>query len=226
MVDLVHVMQGSCNARATMSFQSFTRADCSNDALNLEDVECRLRDGLPINRPLKTTSSFECYFAGSIATDKYSENQLWGWAPQEEHAGASVFISHQGLQKNRYALPLWRALKNSGVTSFVDERDLPAGGQSDRTMDATLRGSTLVVYVLTRNFLSSSYCMEELHWGLEQRAKFACRMPKVCLPLYIEKKSAGVYCARDSHGLPRGLVSCARCRLLPWPLYSVNARRF
>jgi len=46
-------------------------------------------------------------------------------------------------------------------------------------MNAALRGATLVGYLLTRDFLSSSYCMDLLHWGLDQRPKFACGMPKV-----------------------------------------------
>lgn len=105
---------------------------------------------------------------------------------QEEDAGAAVFISHRGTQKERYALPLKTMLEESGVTTFVDERNLQPGEEADPKMEGQLRGATLVVFLLTPDFLGSSFCMTELQWALEQREKDDSKTPKI-LPVFLKE---------------------------------------
>ena len=77
-----------------------------------------------------------------------------------------VFISHAGQQKSSFAAWLQRELQRHGVTAFLDETSLQLGEAADAEMEAALRSCSIVVAVLTPDFLRSSYCMRELHWAL------------------------------------------------------------
>ncbi len=104
--------------------------------------------------------------------------------------GEMVFISHAGPQKDRYALPLRRDLENRGVTAFVDDRDLPAGGSSGPHMEAACRGAKLVIFLITRDFLQREWCMLELRWALDQRhSKGDRKLPEV-LPVFLPVSGA------------------------------------
>ncbi len=104
---------------------------------------------------------------------------------QADYTGQNVFISHAGPQKDGYALPLWRALCNRGVTTFVDERDLPPGGSSGQHMEAACRKAKLVVFMITRDFLRRACCMVELRWALHQRRSVGDRRLPEILPVFL-----------------------------------------
>lgn len=44
-------------------------------------------------------------------------------------------------------------------------------------MEDACRGAKLVIFVLTKDFLSSSWCMDEMRWTLEERAADLARDP-------------------------------------------------
>eukprot|EP00208_Stichococcus_sp_RCC1054_P004684 CAMPEP_0206138148 /NCGR_PEP_ID=MMETSP1473-20131121/3105_1 /ASSEMBLY_ACC=CAM_ASM_001109 /TAXON_ID=1461547 /ORGANISM="Stichococcus sp, Strain RCC1054" /LENGTH=1759 /DNA_ID=CAMNT_0053531493 /DNA_START=839 /DNA_END=6118 /DNA_ORIENTATION=+ len=125
---------------------------------------------------------------GEIVTDGPARPPELNPLAQEKNAGATVFISHRGTEKDRWALVWRQELKRSGVRTFVDERDLLAAEESDEAMQAQLRGATLVVFILTREFLTSKYCMEELHWALEQRDQSPSKTPRI-LPVFLPPPS-------------------------------------
>ena len=77
-----------------------------------------------------------------------------------------VFISHAGPQKQTIAASLQKDLRARGISTFLDETSLRPGDAADVEMEAALRSCSIVVFVLTHDFLRSSYCMEELHWAL------------------------------------------------------------
>ena len=77
-----------------------------------------------------------------------------------------VFISHAGPQKQTIAASLQRELRACGVSTFLDETSLRPSDAADVEMEAALRSCSIVVFLLTHDFLGSSYCMEELHWAL------------------------------------------------------------
>lgn len=61
---------------------------------------------------------------------------------------------------------LQRELRRHGVSAFLDETSLRLGDAADVGMEAALRSCSIVVVVLTHDYLCSAYCMEELHWAL------------------------------------------------------------
>ena len=77
-----------------------------------------------------------------------------------------VFISHAGPQKASFAAWLQHELCRSGISAFLDETSLRYGDAADVEMEATLRSCSIVVVVLTPDYLRSSYCLQELHWAL------------------------------------------------------------
>jgi TIR domain len=77
-----------------------------------------------------------------------------------------VFISHAGPQKATFAVWLRRELRRHGVNAFLDEASLRLGDAAGAEMEAALRSCSIVVVVLTSDFVRSAYCMEELHWAL------------------------------------------------------------
>lgn len=64
---------------------------------------------------------------------------------------------------------LRRELALRGISAFVDERDIQAGQAAEARMKVACQTAKLVIFVVTREFLGSSYCMDELRWTLEQR---------------------------------------------------------
>lgn len=103
---------------------------------------------------------------------------------QEEYANELIFISHAGLHKDHFAMRLRRELGACGITAFVDERDIETGQSSGPRMKAATQNAKLVIFVITREFLSSSYCMDELRWALEQRERSSVQLPMILPILY------------------------------------------
>lgn len=79
-------------------------------------------------------------------------------------------------------LPLRQALQARGTTTFVDERDIRRGQPSEQRMRAACQGATVAIVVLTRDFLRSAYCMEEVRWVLEERERSSTGPSKKALP--------------------------------------------
>ncbi len=99
-------------------------------------------------------------------------------AAQKKYAGEDVFISHADLQKDCFAVHLRRALEAGGdATVFLDERSILLGQLSIQRMKYACCGASLVIFVMTRQFLRSQWCMDELRWTLQQRETNGGRLP-------------------------------------------------
>jgi TIR domain len=88
---------------------------------------------------------------------------------REDLSGKSydVFISHAGPQKANFAVWLQRELRRRGISAFLDETSLRLCDAADAEMEAAVRSCSIVVFVLTRDFVHSSYCLRELRWALD-----------------------------------------------------------
>jgi TIR domain len=91
---------------------------------------------------------------------------------QQVYRQERVFISHAGPQKH-FALHLRTQLRNAGVSTFVDERELLPGAQhtAAAVMQAACEQAQLVVFLITRDFLRRTATVQELRWVLAQRQK-------------------------------------------------------
>lgn len=103
---------------------------------------------------------------------------------QVEYSNEDVFISHAGLQKDCFAVHLRQALGAGGNMSvFLDERSIQLGQPSGRRMEEACRKAKLVIFVITRPFLSSKWCMDELKWAMEERKNNTRNEEPAILPL-------------------------------------------
>lgn len=83
-----------------------------------------------------------------------------------------AFISNAVQQPDSFAHRLQECLTASGV--FVHEGGgLTAGGTSPAPLEGPCRRAQVVVFVVTRQLLSSRGCMDELRWTMDQRARSA-----------------------------------------------------
>ena len=93
-----------------------------------------------------------------------------------------MFISHAGLQKDRFAFHLQRVL--GGATACLAERSISPDKPSRQCMEDACRGAKLVIFVVTRQFLRSQWCMDELRWTLDQRQTSGKGLPEMLTVLY------------------------------------------
>jgi len=103
---------------------------------------------------------------------------------KEEFANEKAFISHAGVHKDSFAMLLRKELNTRKIKAFVDERDILPGQAADMRMRAACQHAKLVIIVVTREFLRSSYCMDELRWALEQRRSSPQQLPMILPVLY------------------------------------------
>mmetsp|Transcript_12785 Transcript_12785/g.38532 ORF Transcript_12785/g.38532 Transcript_12785/m.38532 type:complete len:174 (-) Transcript_12785:3901-4422(-) len=114
---------------------------------------------------------------------------------QAEYASEEVFISHAGAQKDTFAVHLQRRFENYSVKSFLDEPSIKPGALSGLRMEAACDGVKLVIFVLTPDFLSSPYCMDELMWALNRKRQGKGRLPEL-LPVFYPC-GKGAICVND-----------------------------
>ena len=75
---------------------------------------------------------------------------LFGWLP------ATVCCQARRL--------LWRSRQRSNET----ECPCRFGDHAPPAMESALRGASIVLVVVTKQFLRSKYCLQELHWACEE----------------------------------------------------------
>lgn len=108
-----------------------------------------------------------------------------------EFALQDVFISHAGLQKDCYGVHLSKRLRDRGITTFLDERNIEFGQEAVPRMKAACYNAKLAVFVITRSFLGSPHCMNEVRWALDARKRNGSNLPEVMTVLYHEKLVPG-----------------------------------
>ncbi|CAL1414237.1 unnamed protein product [Linum trigynum] len=84
---------------------------------------------------------------------------------QPNPKGHDVFISFRGSDvRHTFASRLRAALRREGVTSFADDdaRHLPRGEDLKEAISRAIERSRLSVVVLSRNYASSEWCLDEL----------------------------------------------------------------
>lgn len=102
-----------------------------------------------------------------------------------------VFISHSGFQKDCYAVHLREKLRFRDISVFLDERDIFPGQPANIRIEAACRDAKLAIFVITRSFLCSQWCMDEVHWVLDQRERNTANLPEILTILYPNNMTRG-----------------------------------
>ena len=119
--------------------------------------------------------------------------------------GDSVFVSYARLDQD-FVLQLAQALKERGVSIWIDQWDIPAGANWDRSIDDAIRNSNKFLIVLSPAATASENAGEvggELRRALEQHKEI---VPVLYRPCEIPRQLLEIESADFSGGLNKELV--------------------
>jgi hypothetical protein len=74
-----------------------------------------------------------------------------------------VFLSFRG-EDTRYGFTgnLWKALNDNGVRTFMDDDELRKGDEITPSLLQAIDDSKIAIVVLSKNYATSSFCLQEL----------------------------------------------------------------
>lgn len=79
-----------------------------------------------------------------------------------------VFLSFRGEDTRKtFTGHLYAALTAAGISTFIDDDDLPRGENISSELFRAIQGSRISVIVLSRNYGASTWCLEELEKIME-----------------------------------------------------------
>ncbi|XP_019440163.1 PREDICTED: uncharacterized protein LOC109345548 isoform X2 [Lupinus angustifolius] len=74
-----------------------------------------------------------------------------------------VFISFRGIDtRSGFTGNLHRALCGKQIKSFMDDKDLEKGAEINPALDKAIQNSRIALVVLSKNYASSTFCLDEL----------------------------------------------------------------
>ena len=98
----------------------------------------------------------------------------------------TAFISHAGIDKERFARPFAAALREKHeVDAWVDEWEIKAGEKFAEKIFAAIGGADAVVVVLSENSVDSKWVREEIDAALVRRINEGAKL----LPVVLDKLS-------------------------------------
>ncbi|XP_076951204.1 disease resistance protein RPV1-like [Bidens hawaiensis] len=108
-----------------------------------------------------------------------------------------VFLSFRGAD-TRYGFTdhLYDTLLNSGIVTFLDDEEIETGEQLKPELEGAIRSSRASVIVLSENYVSSTWCLDELALILEQRRNFK----QLVIPIFYNVEPTDVRKQQNSFG--------------------------
>ncbi|RZB62059.1 TMV resistance protein N-like [Glycine soja] len=74
-----------------------------------------------------------------------------------------VFLSFRGEDtRHGFTGNLYKALDNRGIYTFIDDQELPRGDEITPALSKAIQESRIAIIVLSQNYASSSFCLDEL----------------------------------------------------------------
>ncbi|AES76805.1 putative winged helix-turn-helix DNA-binding domain, toll-like receptor [Medicago truncatula] len=108
-----------------------------------------------------------------------------------------VFVTFRGEDtRNNFTDFLFDALETKGIFAFRDDTNLQKGESIEPELLRAIEGSRVFVAVFSRNYASSTWCLQEL----EKICKCVQRSRKHILPVFYDvdpsvvRKQSGIYC--------------------------------
>ncbi|XP_023746928.1 disease resistance protein RPV1 isoform X1 [Lactuca sativa] len=113
---------------------------------------------------------------GSSSTDGYSSSTR---VPTSSTHGRSsstcghrydIFLSFRGVDtRHSFTDHLHKALIDANITTFLDDEEIETGEDLKPELETAIKASRASVIVLSKNYASSTWCLDELVLILEQR---------------------------------------------------------
>nr|KAJ0193491.1 hypothetical protein LSAT_V11C800435210 [Lactuca sativa] len=92
--------------------------------------------------------------------------------PEEQEAAIKydVFLSFRGKDTRLGFMDhLYQALVNENISTFLDEEEVETGEELKPELARAIKSSRASIVVLSKNYASSTWCLDELVMILEQR---------------------------------------------------------
>ncbi|KAG2667219.1 hypothetical protein I3760_15G102800 [Carya illinoinensis] len=132
--------------------------------------------------------------AFQLGTSSSSSLPLSPFIPSQNH---DVFLSFRGKDvRHKFIAHLNRALRQSGIKTYMDGVDLERGEQISSELFKAIEESRISIIVLSKNYAESKWCLDELLKILECRKTFK----QTVLPIFYEIKPSDVRDQKGSFG--------------------------
>jgi len=74
-----------------------------------------------------------------------------------------VFLSFRGEDtRHGFTGNLWKALQDRGINTFFDDQNLQKGEEITPSLIKAIEDSNMAIIVLSKNYATSSFCLQEL----------------------------------------------------------------
>ncbi|KAM0001569.1 putative TIR domain-containing protein [Helianthus debilis subsp. tardiflorus] len=84
-----------------------------------------------------------------------------------------VFLSFRGVDtRNGFTDHLYNTLLGARINTFLDDEEIETGEPLKPELESAIRSSRACIIVLSENYASSRWCLDELVLILEQKRKF------------------------------------------------------
>ncbi|CAI9268757.1 unnamed protein product [Lactuca saligna] len=81
-----------------------------------------------------------------------------------------IFLSFRGIDtRNNFIAYLHEALTKANITTFLDNEEIKAGEDLKLELESAIKASRASIIVLSINYATSTWCLDELVLILEQR---------------------------------------------------------
>ena len=114
------------------------------------------------------------------------------------HKKNDVFISFRGEDtRNTFTSHLYDAFRRKNIKAYIDEESLTKGDEISPVLKKAIQESKISVVILSENYASSSWCLEELSWILRRKEID----DHVVVPVFYNIKPSIVREQQDSFGV-------------------------
>ena len=97
-------------------------------------------------------------------------NEIQEEEQQQESKTYDVFLSFRGIDTRlNFTDYLYEALVSENISTFLDEQEVETGEELKPELTRAIKGSRASIIVLSKNYASSTWCLDELVLILEQR---------------------------------------------------------
>ncbi|KAK9074069.1 hypothetical protein SSX86_006666 [Deinandra increscens subsp. villosa] len=108
-----------------------------------------------------------------------------------------VFLSFRGADtRNSFTDHLYNAFLDAGIKTFLDDEEIETGEPLKPELESAIKSSRASIIVLSTNYASSTWCLDELVLILEQNTKFN----QIVIPIFFDVEPTDVRKQQSSFG--------------------------
>lgn len=108
-----------------------------------------------------------------------------------------VFLSFRGADtRNSFTDHLYKALVDADINTFLDDTEIETGEVLKPELESAIKSSRASIIVLSKNYASSTWCLDELVLILEQHSN----SNQIVIPIFFHVEPTDVKKQKNSFG--------------------------